>query len=71
MAKPYLPLPQLFAARTRTQVNRALIPCVECEIGIGASYTFLIPKHKSARNIFLEAVFHDGPVVTIGPATRE
>lgn len=55
----------------RTQINPVLIPCVECATEVGASYTFLIPKIKSARSIFLEAVFRDAPILTIGPATRE
>jgi len=55
----------------RTQINPVLIPCVECATELGASYTFLIPKLKSGRNIFLEAIFRDAPTLTIGPATRE
>ena len=55
----------------RTQINPVLIPCVECATELGASYTFLIPKLKSGRNIFLEAVFRDAPILTFGPATRE
>ena len=55
----------------RTQINSAPIPCVECATELGASYTFSIPKLKGGRSIFLEAVFRDAPIVTIGPAARE
>ncbi|HEV8702386.1 MAG TPA: VCBS repeat-containing protein [Candidatus Polarisedimenticolia bacterium] len=55
----------------RTQMNLVLIPCEECATELGTSYTFLIPKLKGGRNIFLEAVFRDAPIVTLGPATRE
>ena len=46
-------------------------PCVECATELGASYLFLIPKHKSGRSVFLEAVFRDEQILTIGPAARE
>lgn len=55
----------------RTQINPVLVLCVECVTELGASYTILIPKLKSGRNIFLEAVSRDAPILTIGPATRE
>jgi len=39
---------------TRTQQNTSLIRCEECVTGIGRTYTFVIPKHKSGHNIFVE-----------------
>ena len=55
----------------RIQVNGALIPCIECTTGSGFPYAFYVPKHKSARSIFVEEVHQDGRTQTFGPAVRQ
>ena len=55
----------------RTQQNAGPIPCAECDSGRGHSYTFIVPKHKSGRNFFVEMVFVDDRVVTFGPAVKQ
>jgi hypothetical protein len=55
----------------RIQENDILIPCQECATGLGSSYGFIIPKHKSGRSIFVEMLRQNGLVVVFGPAIRE
>ena len=55
----------------RVQENQVLIPCIECVTGLGSTYTFIVPKHRRGKDIFLEAVHLDGSVETLGPATRK
>ena len=57
-------------AGQRVQLNFVLIPCEECVTGVGHTYTYIIPKHKSGRNIFVEAVHEDGRIETFGPAQK-
>jgi hypothetical protein len=54
----------------RSQVNAALIPCEQCSSGRGAAYATIIPKHKSGKSIFIEAVHADHTVETFGPAVK-
>jgi hypothetical protein len=54
----------------QVQQNDVLIPCQECVTGLGARYEFIIPKHRSGRDIFVELVRRDGIVFVFGPATR-
>jgi hypothetical protein len=54
----------------RTQLNPALIRCEECFTGIGHTYTYIIPKHKNGRDIFLETLRINGTVQVFGPAQR-
>jgi len=54
----------------RTQLNPALIRCEECATGIGHTYTYIIPKHKNGRDIFLETLRISGAVQVFGPAQR-
>jgi hypothetical protein len=56
---------------TRTQQNVAQIRCEECETGVGHSYSFIIPKHKSGHNIFVEMLRMNGTVQVFGPAVRQ
>ncbi|HZN03226.1 MAG TPA: VCBS repeat-containing protein, partial [Candidatus Polarisedimenticolia bacterium] len=58
-------------AQGTTSVNRALIPCEECTSGLGATYTFLVPRHRSGRNFYVEAVHAGGGTELFGPARRE
>ena len=51
--------------------NPALIRCEECITGLGHVYTYVIPKHKSGRNVFVEMLRINGSVEQFGPATRE
>jgi len=61
---------ELRASGARTQKNPVLIPCEECITGSGKSYTFIIPKHRGARDLFIEMVLRDGSVRLFGPARR-
>jgi len=56
---------------TRTQFNTALIRCEECVTGIGHAYAFVIPRHKSGHDLFIEMVQVDGTVQVFGPAVRQ
>ncbi len=51
-------------------LNTALIPCEECVTRQGHSYSFLVPKHKSGHNIFVEAVRSAGHFL-YGPAMKK
>ncbi len=55
----------------RTQQNSALIRCEECVTGVGHSYSFIVPKHKSGHNIFIEMLRINGTVQVFGPAARQ
>ena len=55
----------------RVQQNPALIRCEECITGNGHLYMFVIPKHKSGHDLFIEMVRRDGSLETFGPATRD
>ncbi|HXU12846.1 MAG TPA: hypothetical protein VN898_12840, partial [Candidatus Binatia bacterium] len=52
----------------RTPLNPVLIPCQECLTGLGASYSSIVPKHKSGKGVFVEMILSDGTVRTYGPA---
>lgn len=54
----------------RIQLNPVLIRCEECITGIGHTYSYIIPKHKSGRNIFIEMLRVNGTVQVFGPAQR-
>jgi putative metal-binding protein/thrombospondin type 3 repeat protein/FG-GAP repeat protein len=54
----------------RIQQNDVLIPCDACVTGAGLDYTFIIPKHKSGRDVFVEAVRLNGAADTFGPAVK-
>ncbi len=54
----------------RTQLNPVLIPCEECTTGVGHVYTYVIPKHKSGHNIFIEALRLNGTVLVFGPVPK-
>ena len=56
---------------TRVQQNATLIRCEECVSGNGHLYTFIIPKHKSGHNIFVEMLKLNGVVQRFGPAVRD
>ena len=56
---------------TRTQLNSVLIPCQMCISGLGASYAYLIPKHKGGHDLFLEEVRQNGIRTIVGPAVRK
>jgi len=55
----------------RIQQNTSLIRCKQCTTGLGERYAFIIPKHKSGHNVFVEAVRLDGHVMTFGPAVKQ
>jgi len=56
---------------SRVQLNPALIPCEECVTGMSHTYSTIIPKHKSGRNVFLEVLRLNGTVQVFGPAVRQ
>jgi hypothetical protein len=62
-----------FDARgNRQQLNYVAIPCTACITGEGGTYSFLIPKHRSGRNIFIEGLCREGDCLgPWGPAVRE
>jgi hypothetical protein len=53
----------------RSQVNAVPIPCTQCVTGLGDTYVFIVPKHKSASNFFVESV-RDGGAVDRFPVTK-
>lgn len=55
----------------RIQMNFVPIRCEECITGAPHTYTFVIPKHKSGRNVFVEMIHQSGHVELFGPATRQ
>ncbi len=55
---------------TRTRLNPVVIPCEECVTGAGHTYTYIIPKHKSGHNIFLDLLRLSGSIQTFGPALK-
>jgi hypothetical protein len=55
----------------RNQINSAPVPCHECTTGRGHSYMYIVPKHKSGKNFFVEMVFVDDRVVPFGPAVKQ
>lgn len=55
---------------TRTNLNTAVIPCQSCTDGRGASYAFIVPKHKNGRDIFVEVLLVSGQTEIFGPAVR-
>jgi len=54
----------------RLQLNTAIIPCTSCSTGAGERYGFLVPKHKSGRNVYIEAVCAANCGGPFGPAVR-
>jgi len=61
---------RLDATGQRIQLNAVLIPCEECITGGGRTYTLIVPKHKSGRNVFIEAVHLNGLIEVFGPAQK-
>ncbi len=61
----------LDARGSRVQLNSVVIPCEECITVGGHTYTFLVPMHKSGRNIYIEVVHVDHKVDVFGPSRRE
>jgi hypothetical protein len=55
----------------RSQQNDARIPCEECVTAQGVRYAFIIPKHRSGRNIYVEMVRTNGFVHLFGPAQKD
>jgi hypothetical protein len=53
-----------------TQVNPAIIPCAQCTANLGASYTFIVPKHRNRQGIYVQALRNDGFISIFGPAAR-
>jgi hypothetical protein len=61
----------LDAKGRRTQINPAPILCVSCTSGVGASYAYLVPKHRSGKDLYVEMVGTDGSIIgRFGPAQR-
>lgn len=52
--------------------NQVLIPCTQCNNGVGDSYSYPLAKHKTSRNLWVQLINNDGavlygPAVYIGP----
>lgn len=54
----------------RIQQNAVLIPCTECVTDQGSAYTYIVAKHKSGHDVFVEQVYQDGHVRRFGPAQK-
>ncbi|HEV8200145.1 MAG TPA: MopE-related protein [Candidatus Polarisedimenticolia bacterium] len=54
----------------RIQLTPAMIPCEQCETGLGALYAVPIAKHKSAQDIYVEQVNTNGTTSSYGPAVK-
>ena len=51
-----------YSKGVRLQQNTAVIQCQFCFDGRAGSYSFIIPKHKSGQNIFVELLLSSGQV---------
>ena len=60
----------LNSAGDRIQLNLATIPCKQCTTGLGDDYTFIVAKHKSGKDLFVEMLHNDGQVTLFGPALK-
>ncbi len=56
--------------RGRIRLNDAPIRCVECTTGESADYHFFLPKHKSARRVYVEVLTTGAGSEFAGPAIR-
>jgi hypothetical protein len=55
----------------RIQINDTLIrPQAGPYPNEGATYSFIVPKHKSGRNIYIEMLRSNGTVQVFGPAVK-
>ena len=54
----------------RTQLNLVPISCEECTTGASHTYSFIVPKHKSGKGIFVEPLCTGECAGPFGPATR-
>lgn len=54
----------------RIQLNTVTIPCEQCITGGTASYLFVLPKHKSGRNVYVEMLRTGFPPRVFGPAVK-
>jgi hypothetical protein len=54
----------------RVQLNDIPIACEACITGDSVTYSFGLPKHKSAHSLFVELIRQGGVVETYGPARR-
>lgn len=55
----------------RVRLNPSLIPCEECVTCQEHLYYFVIPKHKSGRNVFVEVLQASGASRLSGPAVKQ
>jgi len=55
----------------RVPQNATLLGCRECVTGVGADYTFLVPRHRGGIGFFIEIVRTGGTRETYGPAVRD
>jgi len=59
-----------FVKGQRIQLNSSLIPCQACGDGRGINYSFIVAKHKSGQNIYIELKRQGGFTEVYGPAAR-
>jgi len=54
-----------------TRINPVTIPCTECVTTLGAPYFYVLPKHKSGHDVFVQIVGAHGSILgTFGPAQK-
>jgi len=54
-----------------TRINPVTIPCTECVTTLGAPYVYVLPKHKSGHDVFVQIVGTNGSILgTFGPAQK-
>jgi hypothetical protein len=58
-----------YAKGQRIQLNAATIGCSACSDGRSGSYSFIVPKHKSGQDLFVEMV-HVSGFVESTPVSR-
>ena len=54
----------------RIQLNSAPIICTACTDGRSGSYSFIVPKHKSGKNFFVELLHNNGALPQSFPVTK-
>jgi hypothetical protein len=54
-----------------TLLNPVPIGCEECVTGVGHTYFYILPKHKSGHNVYIEMLRQKGAIAIGGPAVRE
>jgi thrombospondin type 3 repeat protein len=51
-------------------LNPTEIGCTACTTGAGQRYSFVVPKHKSGRGLYVQLLRRNGAIELYGPAVR-